>query len=427
MKILLLLLISFGLKAQEVCPAPNVSGFTSGVFSFVPLHQSYPWSPATVFLDMDGHTVNNPSWSNGNTIVCAPADLTPAQMTEVYNRVKEDYWAFTLNITTDSTVFLAADPLRRMRVIITPTSGWRPGVGGISYTGSFTWNDGTPCFVFTDRLGNNPAYIAEIASHEAGHTLGLSHQTLWSDSCTLVQHYNPGFGNWGPIMGTVFGKTQTTWSEGPTAWGCTVNQDNVHVLLNQNGITWRDRTSENIPLPQGTTTRTLNIQQYRIDSIRLHPSAPSFITVTLTSGGNTDVRARINGQEFDGPELSVSFTSTLSNGNTYLEVWGADNQYSPSNYGSFGQVQMTIHSTPLTTTPVYLPTQTSPTRDPFFRYDSENIYIRASRYAEWALLNSIGQVIKKGTYKPGSNIIPLPHSKGLYILKTEFSNHKIIK
>jgi hypothetical protein len=118
----------------------------------LPKLSSFSSAKATIFLDFDGQTVTASSWNGGNTLYCAPANLTDAQITEIFNRVSEDYRPFNINITTDSTVFLAAPLTQRIRIIITPTSSWYPNVGGISYTGSFIWGDDTPGFVFPDRL-----------------------------------------------------------------------------------------------------------------------------------------------------------------------------------------------------------------------------------------------------------------------------------
>ena len=118
-------------------------------------------------------------------LFCAGSGLTNAQITEVFDRVSEDYRPFNVNITTDSTVFLAAPVNKRMRVIITTTSDWYPGVGGVSFVGSFTWGDDTPCFVFQLPLAYKTKYIAEAVSHEAGHTLGLYHQAVYDQNCDL--------------------------------------------------------------------------------------------------------------------------------------------------------------------------------------------------------------------------------------------------
>src|SRR5437667_12263516 len=105
----------------------------------VPVLNSYPSASATIFLDFDGYTVNGTSWNWAGPIYCAGAGLTTAQMTEVFDRISEDYRPFNINVTTDSTKFLAAPLAKRMRVVFTVSSSWYGnGAGGVSYVGSFT-------------------------------------------------------------------------------------------------------------------------------------------------------------------------------------------------------------------------------------------------------------------------------------------------
>ena len=105
---------------------------------------SFPSAKATIFLDFDGQTVIGTSWNGNGPLFCAPSGMSDDQIVEVFNRVAEDYRPFNINITTDSTVFLAAPLNQRIRVIITPTSAWCQGVSGITFTGSFIWGDDTP-------------------------------------------------------------------------------------------------------------------------------------------------------------------------------------------------------------------------------------------------------------------------------------------
>src|SRR5438105_2223300 len=97
----------------------------------LPKLSSYPSAQATIFLDFDGQNVISASWNNGQPLNCAASGLNDTQITEVFNRVSEDYRPFNINITTDSTVFFAAPVNRRIRIIVTPTSGWYQGVGGV--------------------------------------------------------------------------------------------------------------------------------------------------------------------------------------------------------------------------------------------------------------------------------------------------------
>ena len=147
----------------------------------VPLLNSFPAATATIFLDFDGHYVQSTIWNGGNPINCAASGLTNAQITEAFNRASEDFRPFNINITTDSTVFLAAPLNKRIRIIVTPTSSWAGGgMTGVSQIGSFTLGDDTPGFVFSDVCQYNPKYVGEIISHESGHTVGLSHQSKYN-------------------------------------------------------------------------------------------------------------------------------------------------------------------------------------------------------------------------------------------------------
>src|SRR5258706_13522 len=145
---------------------------TSTWVKALPKLTSLPTAKATIFLDFDGHYVTSSIWNGGRPLDCAPSGMNDAQITEIFNRVSEDYRPFNIDITTDSTVFLAAPLTKRVRMIVTTTCAWYTGVGGVAYIGSFTWGDDTPGFVFLPRLGpSNPKMVAECCSHEIGHTL----------------------------------------------------------------------------------------------------------------------------------------------------------------------------------------------------------------------------------------------------------------
>jgi hypothetical protein len=414
----LLLFISVQMFGQEHCyklpTGPSGPPPEDEILTEIPKINTYPQAEDMVyFLD---------SWQGGAVWYAEPAAITGSQAVEIMRRLGED-WQFNVNWTTDSTVYHAANPLRRMRIIVTPTNGWRPGVGGISYTGSFTWGETQCCaFVFSNMLFNDAGNIAECASHEAGHTAGLTHQSDYDANCNMTNHYSAGNGFWATIMGNSYGRTQTTFHNGPTPFGCNVTQEAIPLMMSQNGFEWRPRTSENINLTAGVTLRTLNIRQFRIDSIRLQVNTPSLIQVELESGGNTDIAARIQGQLYNTPNvLSLNLSATLQNGNTWLEVFGDDNPFSPSNYGSFGTVKMKITTTPLSTTPI---TQDNPrpvTRLPDFRTDQNYVYFRMTAREDFALYAVNGQFLMKGQTRIGLNVIPIAGlPSGVYVLKTEY-------
>ena len=118
----------------------TVSAFTFSSHAQSPVLSSYPSASAAIFLDFDGHTVEGTSWNwSLPAIECQPSGLNATQITEIFNRVAEDFRPFNINVTTDSTKFLAAPANQRMRVIVTTTSSWYGNsAGGVAFIASFT-------------------------------------------------------------------------------------------------------------------------------------------------------------------------------------------------------------------------------------------------------------------------------------------------
>ena len=338
----------------------------------LPKLNSYPAATATIFLDFDGHSVIGSSWNNGNPLFCAPSGLTDPQITEVFNRVAEDYRPFNINITTDSAKFLAAPLNRRIRIIITPTSGWTSGVGGISYVGSFTWGDDTPGFVFSDRLGpNSPKYIGECCSHESGHTVGLSHQSTYDTNCNLTETYCMGTGagevSWAPIMGNSYYRNMTGWNDGPTPYGCANTQDNLTIITSQNGFTYR---TDDYAETMNAGTYSVGSNSFNVDGIiatstdkdafkytvsqtaAFHMDAVPFNVGGNYIGANLDMKIMLyNGstliRTYDPPaSMSITIDTTLNAGTYYFLVDGTGNS-NTSNYGSLGSYTLTGFNGPL--------------------------------------------------------------------------------
>ncbi|MGB8190393.1 MAG: hypothetical protein WCF67_00680 [Chitinophagaceae bacterium] len=217
---------------KTLCILPMLASLHG--YAQVPKLNSYPAAKATIFLDFDGQYVTGTSWNWSGPINAQPAALSNDAITEIFHRVSEDYRIFNLNITTDSTIYAAAPINKRTRVIITPTNTWYGNAGGIAYVSSFNWGDGTPAWVFSNLLGNNIKYIAEACAHEAGHTLGLQHQSAYNSNCVKTAEYSSGQGSgeigWAPIMGVGYYKNLTTWHNGPSARGCNRIQNDIEII-----------------------------------------------------------------------------------------------------------------------------------------------------------------------------------------------------
>jgi hypothetical protein len=345
-----------------------------------PQLSSLPTAQATIFLDFDGHYVTSTIWNGGKAIDCAPSGMNDAQIIEIFNRVAEDYRPFNVNITTDSTKFLAAPLTKRIRMIVTTTSAWYTGVGGVAYVGSFTWGDDTPGFIFPDRLGPfKPKIVAECCSHESGHTLGLSHQSKYDGSCAMTSIYNDGVGTgaigWAPIMGNSYYKNLTGWNNGPTPNGCAALQDNLTIITTSNGFSYRDDDYSNdaginsapIALVNksfsigGIISTTTDKDVFQIDLPQngtLHLNALPFSVGANDNGSNLDVKVTLlNAQKKainvydDTALLNVIIDTNLMSGRYYIMLDGTGNTFA-SDYGSLGSYTVTGSFAPLDVTPI---------------------------------------------------------------------------
>ena len=125
----------------------------------------------------------------------------------------EDFLPFAVNVTT---VDPGVEALRKsgggdtqwgIRVVITAdTEG--SGAGGIAYIDSFNWSSDTPAFVYN----THGKYVAEAASHEAGHALGLAHDGR--DGSEYYYGHGGGATSWAPVMGVGYDVQVTQWDRG---------------------------------------------------------------------------------------------------------------------------------------------------------------------------------------------------------------------
>ena len=210
---------------------------------------SDPMAKAVAYLDFTGGTVRGSIWNTDSSdIVAKPATLDPASVKIIHATVAGYFKLFNLNISTDPSVYLRAPVYQRIRIIITPDGSWYGNTAGVTMTGSFTWGDDTPGWVFTDKLGGNALFIAAAIAHEIGHSLGLQHQSLYNSYNQLITETSGGenhpLDDKAPLMGVPYYKT-AGWISGPTPWSADrIQNDTMQIAGAPNNLGYRSSASE---------------------------------------------------------------------------------------------------------------------------------------------------------------------------------------
>ncbi len=231
-----------------------------GAFS---LH-SRPGARLTIFLDANGGAVRRTGWNAQYGAATSHPAWDPSRdgdafngaeqagVREIWDSVAEDFAPFDVDVTTQDpgpdALVDTGDGDRRWgaRVLITPSpDAWshicERTCGGAAYRDVFRSRSSAPAWVFTDGVGDSPKRIAEAASHEAGHTLGLQH-----DGDDRSRDYSVGRDGWAPIMGAGYYEPVTQWSRGEYA-GATNREDDLSLV----GRHLRRRADESSPAAPG--------------------------------------------------------------------------------------------------------------------------------------------------------------------------------
>ncbi|WP_457667857.1 PKD domain-containing protein [Thiolapillus sp.] len=375
----------------------------SDVFS---LH-SHPGASKVVYLDFDGHVIENTAWNNSTGVAsyeAVPYDLDGnaaafsneerSRIGEIWHRIAEDLAPFDIDVTTEEP---AAFNSTTGHVLITrsttATGGDMPSknAGGVAYVDVFGRSNYatyySPALVYFNHLGGGSASsVAEAASHEFGHNLGLSH-----DGTSQVGYYSghgDGFVSWAPIMGVGYYKNVTQWSKGeyPDA---NQTQDDLAIIdgklgyrgddhgdtpatatalaIEDNGdVLVSDPESDPFndhPENKGVIERRTDVDVFSLDvaegplSLTVTPAWKAFYRDSHR-GANMDVSLRLlnasgtviaNDDPADNTDATIA--QSVSAGRYYLEVDGVGNSVGQgySDYGSLGQYFISGSVTPVST------------------------------------------------------------------------------
>lgn len=253
-------------ESTEPTTAATFEGAAATADAFA-LH-SLPGAQRTIFLDFDGADVSGTSWNSQAGVRSGfhtgwdPARNGPGfsadeldRVTSVWARVAEDYAPFGVNVTTRDPGRAAIersgslDQVFGTRVLVSASVEASDAIcasrcGGVAYLRAFavTTQHGSlqPAWVFPHALLHDTKAVAEAATHEAGHNLGLSHDGQGTDA------YYAGQGIWAPIMGAGYDRPLVQWSRGDYA-GSTNQEDDLAVMV-QNGAPRRADEAGGLPL-----------------------------------------------------------------------------------------------------------------------------------------------------------------------------------
>ena len=357
-------------RHSEADPIPTAPDRDTAYDLPAPLEDTFklhsnPAATKVIYLDFDGHTIMwegkefyYEAWNmEGPDTTFSDTERTIIQLT--WQSIAEDFLPFELDVTTEDPGVEALrntggdDEKWGIRAVInhsTDTYSW-------AYNDSFNDSEDTEMYAWTgsdSSIDETWVWTADSVSHEAGHTLGLSH-----DGTTAGVEYYSGHGAgdiaWSSIMGwTNYGLSQ--WDQGEYT-DANNQEDDLSILTTRNGFGYR-------PDDHGSTTATattVNIYQSSVaDGIIEQADDIDFFAFTMAGNEtlrmtvrpdnlapNLDIEARLF--DSDGnllvtlnppTALDAEFDLSLSAGDYYLAVDGTgyDDPDSDgySDYGTLG-------------------------------------------------------------------------------------------
>lgn len=185
----------------------------------LPILNSLPGAPTSIYLDFDGDTGSNTSAYSED------ADLTTYNLTEqthiveAWRQITAYFAMFDTNVTTQ---FVSSAP-KAWEMIGNGAGG---STGGYAYVGTFP-NSTPEAF---NASGNATSRESGMA-HELGHVFGLQHQSSYDNLGVKINEYISKTDSLhGAIMGVDYDGTVHKWFIGHSATGVTSLQDDMAVI-----------------------------------------------------------------------------------------------------------------------------------------------------------------------------------------------------
>ncbi|WP_417605662.1 Ig-like domain-containing protein [Oceanimonas baumannii] len=350
---------------------------------------SRPGASKVVFLDFDGHVISGKAWGNGATFYARPYDTDGSpdsfndtersRIAEIWHRLAEDMAPFDIDVTTEDP---GAFGPNTGHILVTEgrdefnTAMPSENAGGVAYVnvwGRSNYEYYLPALVYADNLGPyKTTSIAEAASHELGHNLGLSHDG--TSATSYYRGHGSGYVSWGPIMGVGYSTQVTQWSRGEYA-DANNNEDDLQIISGKLGRRADDHGNNltSATLLIADTYGNIGSTSPEIDPGNLVPANKGVIetrqdhdvfwfdteagNVSLTiipawdsfyndnhRGSNLDVQASLYDAQGNliiradpQNDTMAQLDKTLMAGRYYLEITGTGNSVTPySDYGSLG-------------------------------------------------------------------------------------------
>ncbi|MDO4569299.1 MAG: hypothetical protein Q4D38_02825, partial [Planctomycetia bacterium] len=351
---------------------------------------SLPGASRVIYLDFTGHITTGTGWNStygadmivhqpyatGGTTGFTQTEL--AAIYEIWQRVAEDYAPFNVDVTTEFPGLEAlrysgsSDAAWGVRCVISRGCFLGESAAGVSFQKSFVYSSDTPAFIFTEYASSKKT-IAEVISHEVGHTVGLGHRGHTSAS---IEYYY-GANGWAPIMGAGYNVEMTQWSDGTYdgavsySYPTSGDQDDLSIITQYlpyrdddhasfSGASWTADTLDSSPssLLAGTTSEGLLLSNQGI--IERNTDNDVFVFETQTEGvlsleivgvgtwSNLDIRADLLNENYETvwsaqstDSINAALSGTLAAGTYYLVVSGDGKTVGGTvyytNYASLGQ------------------------------------------------------------------------------------------